>query len=594
MFPVRIPNMNNMTRWIIKEPITEAFSNEFPELPHLVKQLLANRGITTQAAIDEFLNPDYSVDVHDPYLFRDMRKAVDRIFHAIDTGEKVMIHGDYDADGVSASVILTVTIRVLGGKTDIFLPHRETDGYGLNERTVRGFHDQGIHLVITCDCGISNVKEIELGNTLGIDTIITDHHQEPIDHLPPAYATIHPKIAGETYPDKTLAGGGVAFKLAQALLLEHQRRGGVLKNNQAHEAFEKWLLDMVAISSVADMVPLLGETRTLVRYGLVVLNKTKRLGLRKLMQCARLLPMNGERRRTPFSPQDIGFRIAPRINAAGRMNHANVAFKLLIEENPDDIDRLAAELEENNIDRQRLTEELVIQAQKQVKDTQQEEASAIFILGEGWSTGIVGLIASKIKDVFYRPTFVMGLNHDEITGSGRSVSEVDMIKLLQSMPHFFTKFGGHPQACGFTLTSPDVLEEFKTAFRAAVEQQLRETKLESVITIDVEVDLGHINWNLFEILDKFQPFGVGNTEPRYLARGLIVHSAEPVGADGQHMRLNVTRNSAVVRKTIGFNCGEWCKELKAGDKIDLVFEVGVNEWNGTRELQLKIVDLKKL
>src|SRR3989344_6959439 len=279
--------------WAVLPDAPPSFFDEFPQLPPLVANLLYHRNIRSQTEIDEFLNPDYSADIHDPYLFNDMAKAVERIFRAMEQAEKITVHGDYDADGVSASVILTDLFRALEfDNFDVFLPHREIDGYGLNENTIKTLRQQGTKLIITCDCGISNAPEVALANSLGMDVIITDHHSMP-KKLPPAYAIIHPKIEGEKYPDKNLAGGGVAFKLMQGILKKHKENNETLPDGQKHEAFEKWQLDMGAIASVADMVPLVGESRTLTKYGLIVLNKTRRNGLQKLLLESRLMADDG-------------------------------------------------------------------------------------------------------------------------------------------------------------------------------------------------------------------------------------------------------------------------------------------------------------
>ncbi|PIT86618.1 MAG: single-stranded-DNA-specific exonuclease RecJ, partial [Candidatus Magasanikbacteria bacterium CG10_big_fil_rev_8_21_14_0_10_43_6] len=284
-------------RWNILPLPPASFYEEHPELPAIAATLLYHRGLTTQAQIDEFLSPDYSKDVHDPFLFKDMRLAVDRIYQAIERQELITIHGDYDADGVSGCVILKTFFDAVGySNVDVFLPHRDTDGYGLNKKNVHLLAEKNTKLIISCDCGISNKPEVELARELGVDVIITDHHSIP-DELPPAYATIHPKIEQETYPDKNLAGGAVAFKLVQGLLQEHKKTNETLPDGERHEAFEKWLLDMVALSSVADMVPLIGESRTLTKYGLIVLNKTRRIGMKKLLMEIGLMDMEGELKR---------------------------------------------------------------------------------------------------------------------------------------------------------------------------------------------------------------------------------------------------------------------------------------------------------
>lgn len=593
-----------MRTWKVLDPPPNAFFEEHPELPKTVAALLYHRNLRTQATIDEFLEPEYAHNVHDPFLFRDMERAVARIFLAITNNERITVHGDYDADGVSSAVIMTSIFRALGyANFSVFLPHRETDGYGLNLNTVKLLADEGTKLIISCDCGISNTPEVELANSLGVDVIITDHHSIPAK-IPPAYAIIHPKLPGETYPDQTLCGGAVAFKLTQGILQVHQRDHELLPNGQKHASFEKWLLDMVAIASVADMVPLLGESRTLTKYGLIVLNKTRRIGLQKLLLEARLMESDGTLKRE-LDADTIGFRIAPRINAAGRMGHANVAYKLLVAEAGTDAIDLAFELNNNNSDRQKKTEEYVAEAINQIK-VNGSEAPVLFVLSDNWATGIVGLIASRLKEKFGRPVIAMTYNQGEIVGSGRSVEGFNLIATLQAMPEYFLKFGGHPMACGFTLMSSEILPEFKAALTARFMEVASTIDVTPTLAIDAELALEEVDWTLYDLLEKFKPFGQCNPKPRYVARGLTVVNVEPVGKEGKHLRINVKHQTPRIRKTIGWNlCGnnggpdksreaDWSKQLQPGDKIDMVYEVDVNEWNGNRELQLLIVDLKKL
>lgn len=587
-------------KWIVSPAPPAEFLNEHPELPPSVARLMYNRHLRTQVQIDEFLNPDYSQDIHDPFLFVDMEKAVKIIFDAIATDKNIVVHGDYDADGVTASTIIITCLKKLGCKNvSVFLPHRETDGYGLNLNTVRALKEKGTDLIITCDCGVSNTPEVTLAKELGMQVIITDHHSIPAQ-TPPADAIIHPKMPNETYPDKTLCGGAVAFKLIQALLQTHKKTNELLSDGQTHEAFEKWQLDLVAIASIGDMVPLLGESRTLTRYGLTVINKTKNIGLRKLMFVAGILDENGQPKKGIINAGTVGFQIVPRINAAGRMDHANVAFELLMCEDENEAETLAWALNQNNLDRQKLTENLVAQAIKQVKETNQENNSAIFVLGEGWPTGILGLIAGRLKDMYYKPAMAMGLNRGEITASGRSIAEFNLIAAIQNNPEFFAKFGGHPQACGFTLKSLDMLEGLKKRLNEVAAEQTKTIELVPQINIDAEIDLDEINWELYDLLQKFEPFGMNNEEPTYVARGLTIVSISPVGQDGKHLKITLKHNSQIVRKTIGFGLGDcnrhpadWKNNLHVGDKIDMAFCIEANEWNGTRELQMTIEDLKK-
>lgn len=588
-----------MYKWNVQPDPPADFYQQHPELPPIITRLLWNRHLRTQAQIDEFLNPDYSQDLFDPFLFNDMTKAVTIIFQAIAQQKNIVVHGDYDVDGVCAAAIIISCLKKLGAnQVEVFLPHREIDGYGLSLNTIKKLANAKTDLIISCDCGISNYEEIKLAKKLGMQMIITDHHSIPAV-IPPADAIIHPKLPKEKYPDKGLAGGGVAFKLVQGLLKTHQQKNATLPDGQLHEAFAKWLLDLVALATIGDMVPLLGESRTLARYGLVVLNKTQNIGLKKLLAVAGLTDSDGQFKRK-LDADNISWQIVPRLNAAGRMDHANTAFALLMTKDERQAQALADQLNQNNIDRQRQTDQLVNEAKKQIKETGQENNQVLFVLGESWPTGLLGLIAGRLKDCHYKPVIALAKNNGEITGSARSIAEFNMISALQAMPKFFTKFGGHPQACGLTLQNQLQLEEFKQAILNRAQLILKDEKLTPQILIDAQVDLEDVNWKLYDLLQKFEPFGQANEEPKYMARELTIVNVEPVGQDGKHLRLMVKHNSHTVRKTIGFGLGDCCRHpadwknnLKVGDKIDLVFTVGVNEWNGNRELQLTIEDITK-
>jgi len=577
------------------------FTNSHPELPVVVAQLLWNRNLRAQAQIDEFLNPDYSQDIHDPFLFKDMEKATGIIFKSINKQDNIVVHGDYDADGVCAAALIITCLKKLGAKNvGVFIPHREVDGYGLNPNTIELLHSQKTNLIITCDCGVSNAPEIALARKYKIKVIVTDHHTIPAK-LPKANAIIHPLIKGEPYPDKGLCGGGVAFKLVQALLKKYSRKNPTLPDGQTFEGFEKWLLDLVAIASIGDMVPLLGESRTLTRYGLTVINKTRNVGLKKLLIASGVADESGQPKRGAYDSHTMSFQIVPRLNAAGRMDHANTAFALLMAADEKSAESLAAQLNKNNVDRQKLTEQYVNEARKQIKETGQVDNPVLFALGKGWPTGILGLISGKIKDDYYKPAIVMGETDKEIFGSGRSIKEFSLIAAMQSMPEVFAKFGGHPQACGFTLKNKEALEEFKEKLLAKAAAQTANVDLTPQIAVDAEVELDEVNWKLYDLLQKFEPFGQANEEPRYVSRALTVTAIEPVGQDGKHLRLMVKHNSQLIKKTIGFGLGDvnkcaenWKECLKPGDKIDMVFSIGVNEWNGNRELQLTIEDIKKI
>jgi single-stranded-DNA-specific exonuclease len=524
------------------------------------------------------LLPDYGENQHDPFLFKDMAHAVKRILKAVEQKEKIVVYGDYDADGVTSSVIIMETLKALGSAAEIYIPFRETEGYGLNLEAAKKIIKEQIKLVITVDCGISNKKEVELLNRGGVDVVITDHHHEPTD-LPPALAIINAQLEAETYPFKTLAGCGAAFKLVQALLKKHQD----YKVNQLPPGWEKWLLDLVAIGTIADLQPLLDENRVLVKYGLIVLQKTKRLGLLKLIETM-------GNNVTVLDERTVGWQIAPRLNAAGRLNHASSAYELLITEVPDEAEKLAAEINQTNKDRQQITDKVNMEARNILGEVNDQKI--LIVAGKEWPTGVVGLVAGRLTDEYNRPSLVISRYKGEIIGSGRSIPEFNIIEAVEKCGEFMARFGGHAQACGFTLKDEESLAQFIKKITKLAKSELNGQELLPQLTIDAEIKLEEVNWNLFEDLEKFMPFGEGNQKPRFLASGLNINEIQTVGSDAKHLRLMVNHQTSAVRKTIGFCFGSWCDKLKRGDKIDLIFEVDVNEWNGNRELQLKIVDLR--
>ena len=566
-------------KWVTSEPYPADFGKKFSNLSPVALQLLYNRGLREAGEIEEFLVADFEKHVHDPFLFRDMKKAVDRIFKAVDAKENVCIFGDYDADGVDAATILSTTLGLYGIKPRVYIPHRETEGYGLNSGAVEYIAHEGDALLITCDCGISNAKEIAAAAEKGIDVIVTDHHAEPKILPDRAVALIHPKLAYETYPCKNLSGGAVAFKVAQALLMTRPP----LPQKET-ENFLKRLTELAAISLVADMVPLLGEARTLTKYGLIVLNKTTRMGLKKLFEVAGIKPGTIE-------AWSIGYQIAPRINAAGRMDHANAAFALLNAESEDEALRLALNLNAANAERQKATETLVGEAREQIIATNQEEAPAIILFDEHWPAGLVGLAAGKIVEEFNRPAFVLTKkNGTELIGSARSIPAFNIIVAMQKIPDAFLRFGGHPGAAGMSI-APEKFDAFKESFIAIAKAELEGKDLTPSLAVDAEIGLSDIGWDVFTDLEKFAPHGMSNPKPRFLCRGLTVVSADQVGVGGKHLRLSVCQNGGEKKKCIAFRFGEEFKELKSNDRIDAVFEIENNEWNGRNELQLNIVDL---
>lgn len=574
--------------WQVSAQVSEDIRQLFPEINGIILQLLYNRGFTTQEAIDRFLEPSFEDHLFDPFLFTDMSKAIERLFIAVNAREKVMIYGDYDADGVCSTVALYEALKGLGLDIDIYIPFRETEGYGLNTKVVQQIIHEKFNLVITVDCGVANYNEVRDLQSAGIDVMILDHHVEPLK-LPPAFALINPNIASCGYPESKLCGAGVVFKFIQAIIKWQEKHDSPIK---LPNGFEKWLLDIVAIATVGDIVPLVKENRILVKYGLVVMEKTKNLGLKLLMESV-------NNRFGGVDTEYVGWRLVPRINAAGRINHASAAFYLLTVANAEDAQKWVNELDENNKYRQQLTESIMKQAEDQLKDLT-NTTRAIIVAGEGWPVGVVGLVAGRLSDRHHRPALVFTMGIDEVSGeikfvaSGRSISEFDITAALKECSEYLLRYGGHPQACGLTILGEDNFKKFKEKFLALASAKLVGVELLSVLEIEAEIKLSDLNWRLLDELQKMEPFGEANPKPLFMAKNLNVEQVQTVGADGKHLKVLVSQDGDInnLHKLIGFSFGDWCAKLKAGDKIDIVFELGVNEWNGNRELQLKISDLK--
>src|SRR3989338_7909757 len=567
-----------LKKWAVCPPINPSFANQFPAWNPVVLQLLANRDITEPGVIERFLKPNYAADLHDPFLFVDMEKATDLILRAIEKKESIVVYGDYDADGVSATAVMSSTIEALGGVVKAYIPFRETEGYGLNLKAVRELHGAGARLVVTVDCGTSNIKEAAALKAAGVDLIITDNHEEPLQ-LPDAFALINPNTKRDRYPFRYLAGSGVAYKVATALVARHRQYAVT----PLPDGWEKWLLDLVAIGTIADLMPLLDENRTMVRYGLTVLQKNKQLGIQQLAASASTAVKD-------LNERAVGFQIAPRLNAAGRLNHASTAYRLLITTDPAEAAKLAEELNATNQERQRLTEQITDQATALIGEVR--EQPILSAVGDDWPIGIVGLIAGRLTDRHYRPALVISRRKGEIVGSGRSIEGFDITAGLRQCDQYLSRYCGHSQACGFTVKDEASLQPFLDQMASLAKSQLDVATLVPVVSIDAELKPEEITWELLAALEKFIPFGSKNQKPKFLATDISVLDVQTVGADGKHRRLTVSHLTAEPRKLIGFYFGEWNERLKPGDRIDIIFEVDVNEWKGNRELQLKIVDLR--
>lgn len=571
-----------MKNWKIKKS-SESFLPELTKkYSSVILRLLKNRGIESFEDIENFFDFDYEKNLNDPNLISGMKEAVERIIKAKnskDGGEKIAIFGDYDADGVSSSAVLFEALQDLGfDQVVCYIPDRQTEGYGMNEESINYLAKEKAKLIITVDCGITGYEEIEKAKKLGMDVIVTDHHHAP-KKLPSALAVINPNIPDSGFPFKGLAGVGVAFKLAQALY-----------QKQAPEKQEKlkWLLDLVALGTIADCVPLLGENRVLVKYGLIVFSKTKRAGLQEMFKVGRI---DISENNIPDA-RKVAFQVAPRINAAGRMDHANVAYKLLIEKDSAKARIMALELEDKNKERQKVTAEIFREVQVLANNSFKDK-KIIFAENPHWQVGILGLVAGKIAEEFQKPTVILQRQEKEYVGSLRSIPEVNIIKILEKCSDLLLRFGGHSQAAGVSVAHGNI-EKFYAKISALVEEELKGKEITPSIEIDCEISVDDINWEFVADLKKMEPFGNGNEEPIFLMRNVIISDLKIVGNGQKHWKLSIRGESGSPKifDAIGFSLVEKFPNLKKDDKIDIVFGLSEDEWNGNKKIQIKMIDLR--
>jgi len=504
----------------------------------LIDQLLKNRGIKNR---DEFFRSEYQLA--DPFLMKGVKKAVARIKRA----KSITIFGDYDADGVTAVAIMKSVLA----EAKIWIPDRRQDGYGLNQKAIAKAESD---LIITVDCGISDYSEVEFANRRGIDVIVTDHHQLP-KKLPPAYAIINPQQKDCQYPFKSFSGAGVAFTLARALL----------QNNKDNKGQDKWLLDLAAIGTVADMVPLLEENRIIVKYGLLVLEKTRRLGLKQI------LPKK-------IDVRSLAFRIGPLLNAAGRMDHANTSYYLLSTQEAPEAERMAKKLEKTNAERQLATERVVQEIESQIEKDQK-----IFLISnDHWPVGILGLAAGRLLDRYHRPAVVISQG----IASCRSIPGFDITQALEKNKDILIEFGGHPRAAGFRIENKNI-KELKSRLERQAEK-IKTADLTPILEIDAELKKEELNFALVNRLEQMEPFGVGNPQPVFLLKNLAISNLQCVGSRNTHLRFYAENF-----KAIAFGLAGYKPHLKNGDKLDLVFHLEEDDWNGYKNLILKIIDLKR-
>ncbi len=545
----------------------------------VTEALLGERGYADQAARSLFFAPDFDRDMHDPFLFSQMERVVSRIGEAREKKEKVGIFGDYDADGVTSSVIMREALSALGLSIEIYIPEKLSEGHGLNRKAVETFAEKGVTLMLTLDCGMTNHDEVSLAKKLGIDVIIVDHHHVP-EVLPEAYAIINPKLPGETYPFRELCGAGTSFKVAQALYR-------CFLPEQTEQL--KWLLDVAAVGTVADVMPLIGENRVIVKYGLIVLPKTRRVGFQEMFSVGGMKIDEGVKP----DARMVAFRIAPRINAASRMAHAMLAHDLLMAKDQAHARVLALELDAHNTARQKIST-ATTDAVRKVALERYAGKKFVFAADESYPFGIVGLVAGRIANELRKPTCVLTKGEKTSQGSFRSVPEFDIISAIEECGDLLVKFGGHAQAAGMTIEN-DKLEAFYERFSALVEERLADVVTEPELAIDMRLRASHIVPALYRDIVRMAPFGEGNPEPTFALEDVRVEEVRLVGNGAKHLKLKVSAGDSTpkVFDAIGFSLGEVFGDLVPGDRLDIAFQLDENTWNGTTSLQLKLVDIKQ-
>jgi len=550
--------------------------SDLSSCPDLAQMLLKKRGITNAGDAEHFLYPDFERDVRDPFGILNMEKAVERILCAIDTNERIAIYADYDCDGIPGATIFYDFLKKIKYENfEVYIPHRNIEGYGLNNKALDALAERGATVVITIDCGIVDIEEADHARKLGIDLIVTDHHL-PQDILPKAYAIINSKQAGDTYHDKMLCGAGVAWKLVCALLARRGEVWGVPKG------WEKWLLDMAGISTIADMVPLRNENRALAKYGLVVLRKSRRPGLLALLQ---KMDMN----QANIVEDDIGFMIGPRINAASRMGEPMDAFRLLSAETREEADEYAEKLMHLNDARKGLVASMVKEAHKHLEGRTLRE---IIVIGNPmWKPGLVGLVAMSLVKKYERTIFVWGRTESgEIKGSCRSDGTVHVVDMMTSVPEgVFIDVGGHEEAGGFSVSSDAVHtleDELVKAYQLA-----RKEKENTELSVDMELALSEVNWVNWKQIEKFAPFGTANPKPVFLFEKVKIAEARFFGKEKTHLELSF--DGSGIKAILFFADSGKYKIVKAGVTVDLVATMEVNTFRNNRELRLRIVEVVK-
>ena len=539
--------------------------------PDIIGQLLENRGVTDRA---QFFAPDYHAHSHDPLLLPGMAVALDRIERAIKDKESICVYGDYDADGIPGTAVLIKTLRANDAQVRSYIPDREKEGYGLNEPAVRSLKEQGVRLIITVDLGITGKAEVALAKELGIDVIITDHHHVDEERVPTdAIAVVHPALPGSKYPFDGLAGGGVSWKLCQALSV---------RTNKPSPAQLKWWLELPAISTVCDMVPLVDENRMIVHYGLKVLMQTRNIGLQALYRVGGI-PNDALTERT------IGYQIGPRINAPGRIDQASLALELLLTDDPVLAQEFAAKTEGQNRERQEQLDGLIKAVIEVVEREKLHEGPSIVLAGEGWPTGVIGLAASRLTERYHRPSIVLGIHNGIAKGSGRSISGFNLLAGIADCHDLLLTYGGHEKAAGLQMDVAHVAA-FKERFVSYASTNIASEALVPTKKADCVLQPEVITDEFVQTLVQFAPYGIGNPKPKFVVTPLEVIETRPVGAAKQHLKLRFKGGL----EGIGFSCAHHANRCAPGSTVAALGSLEFNSWNGRQTIQLLIDDIKSV
>lgn len=564
-------------RWTLKpKPAQEKVKHLVNELKvdELIAMLLVQRGIETFDEARQFFRPSLD-DLHNPYLMKDMDKAVSRIEKAIAGGENILVFGDYDVDGTTAVSLMSSYLKSYYPNIATYIPDRYDEGYGISYKGIDFAEDNGFTLIIALDCGIKSIEHVLYAKEKNIDFIICDHHR-PGETLPEAVAVLDPKREDCSYPYDELCGCGVGFKLVQALA---QNR------NQTIEDLIPYL-DLVATAIAADIVPITGENRVLAKFGLEVINSNPRPGIKALIQ---------NLKKKVLTITDVVFIIAPRINAAGRIKHGNEAVALLTEYDLDQAEFFASEIEQHNSDRKDLDKQITVEALSQIEENNEKQKFTTVVYNENWHKGVIGIVASRLTETYYRPTIVFTKSGDKLAASARSVKDFDVYNALEACSEHLEQFGGHMYAAGMTLKEENYLA-FKNAFERVVEKTIHPDLLLPEISIDAEIELSEINEKLIRILNQFEPFGPQNMTPVFMAKGVKdTGYGKTIGQGDEHLKLFVKQSRSFGTEgfgVIGFGLGNKIEITKNQNPFDIAFCIDENEFNGNITVQLRLKDLR--